>query len=237
MEELWNEFDAIYCINLISRPERYMEVTQLFNKYNIPVQFHQVVKDPRGGAQGCFESHVNVCKKALECGHQRILIFEDDLEINDNAISNYPDILSFLKSDTQWNLLYLGSSPAMSKWAHAHRPSIYQVHSWLTHAYAINSVEMLQWVSELKFTGKPIDEVFLNEISLSYATYPSLFYQNFNSSDIGFYGMNLGGIVPISISRKPTQFLEWWAYNMHLPILYVIIVILIAIYIWVSQRS
>jgi GR25 family glycosyltransferase involved in LPS biosynthesis len=79
---LYNFFDKIYCINLKHRPDRYISATKVFNDLNIPnVEFYITEKSSKGGRYGCFESHINVIKKAYNEGYNNILIFEDDIRL------------------------------------------------------------------------------------------------------------------------------------------------------------
>ena len=106
---LYNFFDKIYCINLKHRPDRYISANKIFKDLNIPnVEFYFAEKSAKGGRYGCFESHINVIKKAYNSGCNNILIFEDDLRpsifYNLNLLE---ESIEFMKNN-DWDVFYLG---------------------------------------------------------------------------------------------------------------------------------
>ena len=61
----YNFFDKIICINLRNRTDWNESAKNVFNKLKIPnVEFYFADKSSKGGRYGCFESHINVIKKA-----------------------------------------------------------------------------------------------------------------------------------------------------------------------------
>ena len=83
MDQLWNYFDAIYCINIRDRKDWYLLSKKEFDKLAVPVQYHFVTKHKNGDI-GCFQSHTELCRQAYNLLYQRIIIFEDDVEITQN---------------------------------------------------------------------------------------------------------------------------------------------------------
>ncbi|MBA6130146.1 hypothetical protein H4C46_28865, partial [Pseudomonas juntendi] len=80
MSSIHFDVDAVYCISLDTREDR----RQLFREsigevIDNPVNFHVVQKhhDPK---QGCYESHQQLARLALDQGLERILVFEDDVK-------------------------------------------------------------------------------------------------------------------------------------------------------------
>jgi glycosyl transferase family 25 len=61
---------------------------------------------------GCALSHVGVYKEIISNNHQKVLILEDDLNVNHNAVESFTDALNELPKD--WELLYLGYSGSNS---------------------------------------------------------------------------------------------------------------------------
>ena len=101
LENLYNYFDKIVCINLKSRPDRYLSAIKEFQKLNINnVEFYFADKSSKGGRYGCFESHINVIQKCYDEGCNNILIFEDDIRP-----SNFYS-LDLLKSSIEFMRIY-----------------------------------------------------------------------------------------------------------------------------------
>ena len=105
----FNFFDKIFCINLKYRKDRYISANKVFNKLNIiNVEFYITDKSPKGGRYGCFESHINVIKKAYHLGYNNILIFEDDIRpSNFYNLDLLDSSIDFMKNNN-WDIFYLG---------------------------------------------------------------------------------------------------------------------------------
>ena len=181
MIELWKFFDSIYCINLFSRPDRYQKSKKIFDQLEVPVEYHQVEKHPTNGAEGCFDSHIQVITKSYNKGDQTCLIFEDDiiLEVEKQKFREQLEIIiDFLKIDQDWELFFLGSLPipVFFKTKKIGQKNIYQVHSLLAHAYVINRRLMGKLIGS-KFSGVPIDHFYMWN-DRAYTVYPSLFRQH-----------------------------------------------------------
>ncbi len=185
IENLWDFFDEIRCINLSSREDRYEKAKKVFASIDIPVSFHRVEKHPNGGLQGCFESHVEIIRNAYESGAENVLIFEDDLTITNNFDEKLlKNAIDFMKNNTTWDLFYLGPFPEIRKYKteKTSYKNIYKIHSLCGHAYVVNRKFMKKF-KDAKFTGVPLDYIYVcNENS--YAVYPGLFAQGGSKSDL-----------------------------------------------------
>ena len=72
---------AVYCINLKHRTDRKQHSIQEFKKVGIPkVIYLPFVKDIRGGAYGCFDSHMKIWNDFLTTFPEEkyAFVFEDD---------------------------------------------------------------------------------------------------------------------------------------------------------------
>lgn len=90
-DRLFASFDHVAIVNLASRPDRRAEMARElagigtgFDDPRIRL-FEGIRPDEAGGfrsvgARGCFLSHLGVLRDALLAGHQRIVLFEDDLD-------------------------------------------------------------------------------------------------------------------------------------------------------------
>ena len=117
--------DAIYCINLDMRTDKWTAVAQEMAHQELNVnrvsavngwkdltkrdccRLLRVEKALKPGQIGCFLSHLSVLKNAQEKGFERILVLEDDVRFiaSMKELSSYLDQLTAL--DPEWDLLYL----------------------------------------------------------------------------------------------------------------------------------
>ena len=63
----WSFFDKIYCINLYECEDRYNHIQNISKKYNMNVQFYRTHRN-KNGAEGCFNSHIEIIKEDIEFG-------------------------------------------------------------------------------------------------------------------------------------------------------------------------
>lgn len=204
-------FDKIYCINLYTRKDRYSSSKKIFKKHNIPVTYYQTHKHPTSGLQGCFESHINVIKKAYDEGAKNVLIFEDDLRSN-FSLKKLQQSIKFMK-DKYWDIFYLGAVPDIrykGTTKVSSFPGIYKLDGICTHAYAVNYRAMKK-LKEVEYTGIPYD-FFLRDNFKCYAIYPSLFYQGGYSSDIS-EGIDVHTILSPNIVRMWFKIMETYSYH------------------------
>jgi GR25 family glycosyltransferase involved in LPS biosynthesis len=109
MENIYKLVDEIYCINLISRNDRYLHMKKFEHEQNIKLNFYRPVKHPDGGKAGCFASHISIIKNAYYSNKKIILIFEDDIiKMNSDDKINYNDITEFIKKNNKWEMINLG---------------------------------------------------------------------------------------------------------------------------------
>lgn len=88
----------IACINLYERPDRYASCLNEFEKLDIldKVYFYRTHKN-KNGRIGCYKSHLDLYKMALNKNLEYILIFEDDFKVGDNYEKNRDTIYANLK--------------------------------------------------------------------------------------------------------------------------------------------
>ncbi len=181
---IWNSFDAIYCINLIHRNDRLKDMKKIFAKYHIPIIFYRPEKHPNGGVQGCFESHINIMKDAYNKNYNKILIFEDDLLPTGRlTIKNMNKCINFTNKNKDWDILFLGSA-----WEEniksTNFDNIYNAKCLLTHSY-IASKKAINILSKLKFNNLAIDTLYQrNEFLNTFTFLPNIFHQKYSMSDI-----------------------------------------------------
>lgn len=118
METIFDWFDKTYIINLKNREDRRRETADEFKSAGIPfphpkVEFFEACRPadkgpyPNLGARGGFYSHMNVMKKALAEGHEKVLVLEDDLSFSDLFMKVQPELIRQLQ-EGDWQIAYLG---------------------------------------------------------------------------------------------------------------------------------
>ena len=116
--------DCMYVINLDKRPEKWQRMQVLFDErgmhgnrvsgvkgWEIPIEIQQElagyypIRLPKG-CLGCLLSHISVIKNAYERNFNRIWVFEDDVEFQED-IQQIPELLARLsKIDPEWDVFY-----------------------------------------------------------------------------------------------------------------------------------
>jgi len=109
LQNPFNRFDALRCINLDDRPDRYAAVDKRFEKIGISrlVKRFPAIKTPENHHIGCALSHRAIIADARQRGLQNILIFEDDAIFHDQIMEFMPAVMDELEN-TDWDILYLG---------------------------------------------------------------------------------------------------------------------------------
>jgi hypothetical protein len=156
----FDNFDAIYCINLDERKDRWQESQAEFRNLGILDRVERVsaVKYPeyktntvKYGNWGCRDSHIKCIEQASKAGHKTVMIFEDDVELvkgNYDPVRMNRSILECF-AQPEWTMLYLGGNSLQG----AERVTQDLIHisgANTTHAYAFN----VQHFDEIKPTMK-----------------------------------------------------------------------------------
>lgn len=114
-------FEKIYCINLDHRTDRWQECCKIFNDYNIidkverfsAVQYkHQDPKYSKAmGQLGCSASHFEITRQALEKNLENYLVLEDDFYFLDKREILFDKLkLSLEQLPSDWQMFYLGGN-------------------------------------------------------------------------------------------------------------------------------
>jgi hypothetical protein len=191
LSNIWNEFSAIRCINLLHRKDRLESVqNEMKNLHDIPIRFYFAHKHKEGGKKGCFESHMNVMKE--HCNDKNCLIFEDDFQISKKFSFKYlKEVCRFMRSNNDWDIIYLGCFPDIFlKSPKNVYGNIYKVWATCTHAYIASHKFMNYFVENEIYDGStPIDEVFRKYNT--FAILPSLFKQSLSETDVSSFPIEL----------------------------------------------
>jgi len=207
-----NLFNNIYCINLVSREDRWNQSQKSFSKLGIEgivkrfpaINPRKYDFDPKFDTKvgpyhivpnaGCLGSHRAIIKKAKEEGMEQVLVFEDDVSflhhdigLVNHAIEDLPD---------NWGLLYLGATVEKKMWMVSN--FLFRTdYAKATHAVAYHRTvydDILSKVPEdisdlVEFTAGcvAIDNFLIEEIQSKHATYicnPLFAVQGRSFSDI-----------------------------------------------------
>ncbi len=242
--------DKYYCINLYERPDRYLSASQVFKKLNLDVIFYQTHKNPKSGAQGCYDSHLNVIRNAYNANYNRVCIFEDDV-LPSKYLTN--DNINYVKNfidNNDYDIFYLGPRPdvlrfSINKISSEHKDKyIYTGKILCAHAYIINRKFMKQMLDNYSnYNNTTIDKVY-RDTAKSYAIYPSLFYQNTLESDIRKDGTEKLGAKTDSEDDLMNRFrwAELYTKYINIPIInlifliILIIIIILIIYFYLKNK-
>ncbi len=222
----WSQFDLILCINLAERIDRKRDSEKLFQKMGIPVQYHTVERHPKSGEIGCFESHQACMRAAYQAGCNNVLIFEDDPdELNPPTEHTMSEIIRFIKTNQEWDLLFLGAYPSIlfeTSQTIANYTSIFKMSSQLTHAVCV-SRKMMQKMLRLThgFFNAAIDAVYLANKN-SFCLFPTMFAQTNSPSDIS---KAIRGTP--EIRRAFVQFKNTYAQYSPVPFYYVVLALFV----------
>lgn len=237
----WSRIPAIVCINLKSRPDRKEQVQKVFEEHDIPVQYFQAERHPTSGVEGCFESHRQVIRDHLASRPERkyMLVFEDDLASGQIDAERLRGVLDFAESNSQWDLIFLGSRPEIFTYFVPPRlvpgfKDFYQAKPLCAHAYLI-SQRYARKVARMEYRKLPIDVEYLNNTN-SFATWPSMFYQNNDKhSDID---PNFDFLTRSGLKVHSYKLIEWYGTNIpKKPMFFVIVFILLVLAAWLILRG
>ncbi len=116
--DLFDHFDHVYIVNLPYRDDRRSETIADFARVGVTIPNAQITffeasrptekgEFPSIGSLGNFLSQTRVLADALDKGFERILICEDDLQLNDLPDTTVAKVLADLKT-TDWSIAALG---------------------------------------------------------------------------------------------------------------------------------
>lgn len=181
-----NFFDEIYVVNLLKRSDRLLQITEDFEKYEIPFTRINAIEDEQG-ARGLRDTMLELYRNAISKGQKNILVFEDDCKIVvekwwfDETMTN---IVTQLPSN--YHLCYLGGQMS-SRPSHFFSPNLVPVVKYFaTHSVIYSLQGMMEIMArEMQY---PIDNWMVEAIQSlgrTYTCHPLLCSQYAGISDIG----------------------------------------------------
>jgi len=195
-------FNDIFCINLDNRPNRWEDVQEEFNKFNLTgvTRFSAVdgktLPKPHAlldGELGVLESNLKLVKYANENNLPNFLMLEDDVVFSDE-VNNLDKYMSNIPDD--WDMIYFGGNHKYSHPPKQINETTLKLHYTVAiHCVAIKSTVYDVIESILSKKSKQVDNYYtLVQQSFNvYCTNPSIAFQKEGFSDIQNRVVNYDG--------------------------------------------
>lgn len=195
MRTLNDHVDAIYCINLNDRKDRWESAAKQFHKHNLWVERISGIKgsdmnldfppEIKEGAVGCALSQLFVLKLAQHKKNKNFLLFEDDVEFDEEINQKFSKYYSEIPND--WDMIYLGGQ-------HFHGMNLQQVsehiykceYTLCAHSVIFKYTVYDRFINKLIDITKPCDVHYAEshkDIN-AYVIIPHLTWQKNSYSDI-----------------------------------------------------
>lgn len=220
--------DMVRCISLKHRTDKQKYTTDLLNKLGVNFEFFQAIENKKRTIKGCFDSHIKILNEAYDNGVQRLMIFEDDIEIENTNIRDIKKVNRFLDENKDWEIFYLGSVPNILEYNLQPIKSykgIYKGHYLCTHAYIINRSGIERFKdTKWKEPKTSIDANVYNKHHRTYAIFPCFYKQRVIKNDNGNRS-----IAFIVIRKLIGKFMIWYALNINIKLTSLLPLIIIVI--------
>lgn len=132
MENPFDIFDAIFCINLKRRKDRWEQSLKEFEKLGIKDKVERFdAVELKDNVAGCANSHYMCVKEAKKRNLKNVLIFEDDITFVENSLETFKNSINHIPED--WDMLFLGAN------THTPLKKINEYWYKLTNAYALHA--------------------------------------------------------------------------------------------------
>lgn len=195
MRTLNDYVDAIYCINLDDRKDRWNEFVKQIQKHNLWVERIPGIKgsnmnlefppEIKEGAVGCALSQLFAIKLAKQNKLKSFLLLEDDVEFDEEITNKFSKLYFEIPND--WDMIYLGGQ-------HYHGMNLQQVsehvykceYTLCAHSVIFKYSVYNKFINKLIDITKPCDVHYAEshkEIN-AYVIVPHLTWQKNSYSDI-----------------------------------------------------
>lgn len=178
--------DGVLCISLETRDDRRAILTREFAESGLSIEFVLVKKDVEDPQRGCFNSHLDCARMALERGYGRVLILEDDATLEAFSSAAVERINNFLARRNP-EMFYLGVT--LGKMWLTWSPGVARVRGQGAHAYMLSAAACRKLVELPPYSGKGIDNYF-SKIFDGFCAFPMISQQQpdeLGASDIQFF--------------------------------------------------
>lgn len=169
--------DRIVTISLEENHARRASTEAELAKLSLHTDFHLAQRDRGHEERGCFNSHLAVCKEALQAGCQSLIVFEDDVRILAFTGRQITAVNQFIRENS-FEVLYLGL--IISKMWFCWRKAIVRAKGSGAHAYVL-SRQGMEKLAAYEYRGIPIDKVFKHDFTC-HSVYPIIAEQHAEST-------------------------------------------------------
>ncbi|MGV2835825.1 hypothetical protein [Pseudomonas shirazensis] len=167
------QVDGIFCISLRDRADRRLLLQHEFADSGLKIEFVLVERDQHSPERGCFDSHVQCARIALERGCRRVLILEDDATLVAFEPFQVEQVNRFLQSADP-ELFYLGAN--LGKVWLTWRRGIARVRARGSHAYLLSNRGCQRLLEQGGYAGTALDKVLAQHYR-GYMAFPMLSQQ------------------------------------------------------------
>lgn len=173
------QVDALYCISLPERNERWEQAQREFDLIGIRERVIRfpAIKRPNP-IDGCRLSHLSIIREAEANNYEAILVFEDDVHFMTHRLEPLAAAMDSLRDRKRWDMLYLGGrvvSPVTVVNDHLFRAQFWSTHAYMMHRDAYRRA--------MQATGA-IDVWYSRNMRRCYGVNPMMATQNEGYSDI-----------------------------------------------------
>lgn len=186
-------FDKTYLINLATREDRLQRTKKRLGDLGIVYERFEAIdgktqtptQNLNPGEVGCYMSHYKILEDAKKNGYGSILVLEDDVVFENNALERFYNGLEHIPDD--WEMIYLGANHNMP-YTRINEHIVQCNHAFTTSAIIIRGSALEKLINESKNMTKQIDVVYADLQAAkklkAYAFNPWLIYQEDGYSDI-----------------------------------------------------
>lgn len=158
MNNPFDFFDKVYCINLKEREDRWQDCLKNFEKYDIKnferieaIKVNGDIHPKRKGQIGCALSFAKCFEISKNKQEQRILIFEDDFNFKFDKQTIFKKLNNYLQDlPFNWDSLHLGATLTDEY-------GIFPIHKFSYNLFSLKSAHCLHSVA---FSKNGIDKIF-----------------------------------------------------------------------------
>lgn len=185
---MWQDyFQHIALINLLKRKDRLEQSTAILDEFGVKYEVVEAVENDEKPCEGLVVTMQRYFRKVLSEGGKRCLIFEDDIFPLVNADTFNKTMTNCINQiHVEWDMFYLGCNPAGGMERFYSENIIPLNMAYATHAVAY-SKRTMEFICNHAI-HEPIDNFLVREFQPKaklYISYPMLFTQRPNYSDIG----------------------------------------------------
>lgn len=180
-------FDEIYLLNMPHQVQRLHNSISELHKYDIYFKVVEAIFD-KDGENGIRRTLKAVFQNALSNGHQRILVFEDDVQfvVDPNTIMPYV-VVQLMEVMPAWEMLYMGvnTHQPFKEFKSDHLLPVQEGYGLHAVCYSADAMrKILKWIDTDKRAIDVVIAHYLQTENNCYCTFPLLATQRNDFSNI-----------------------------------------------------